>query len=88
MKTRTTKTTNQDGDSPVERNPQSDRQEGAKANIPLVASPINRLHLEQKKLSGAARKRLLREKKKAAGQANTDTGSKKDLNRQLSPVRG
>ena len=46
------------------------------ANIPRVASNTNRLHLEQKKLSGAARRRLLREKK-AAGQANTDTGSKK-----------
>ena len=68
----------QDGDSLVERHPQRDGQEGVEANIPGVASTIKRLHLEQKKLSGAARTRLLREKKKkAAGQANTDTGSKK-----------
>jgi hypothetical protein len=60
------------------RNPQRDGQEGVKANIPRVASTIKRLHLKQKKLSGAARTQLLREKKKkAAGQANTDTGSKK-----------
>ena len=51
-------------------------QEGVEAYIPRVTSTIKRLHLEQKKLSGAARTRLLREKKKAAGQANTDTGSK------------
>ena len=61
-----------DGDSPVERN----SQEGVEANIPRVASTIKRLHLEQEKLSGADRTRLLREKKKAAGQVNTDTGSK------------
>ena len=40
-----------DGDSPVERNPQRDGQEGVKANIPQVAYIIKRLHLEQKKLS-------------------------------------
>ena len=34
------------------------------------------LSLEQEKLSGAARTRLLQEKKKVAGQANTDTGIK------------
>jgi len=61
-----------DGDSPIERNPQRDGQEGVQANIPRVASTIKSLHLEQKKLSEAARTRLLREKKKAA-----DTGSKK-----------
>ena len=37
-----------DGDSPVVRNPQRDGQEGAEA------STIKRLHLESKKLSGAA----------------------------------
>ena len=57
------------------RNPQRDGQEGVKANIPRVASTIKRLHLEQEKLSGAARTRVLREKKKAAGQAFTDTDS-------------
>ena len=62
-------------DSPVKKSPQRDEQKGA--NIPLVASTIKRLlHLEQKKPSGPSRTRLLREKKKATGQANTDTGSK------------
>ena len=56
-----------EGDSPVERNLQRDGQEGVEVNIPRVASTIKRLHLEQKKLSGVARRRLLREKKKAAG---------------------
>jgi len=70
-------TINQDGDSPVERNLQSDGQETNEANMPRVASTINMLHLEQNKLSEAARRRLLREKKRAAGQANTDTGSNK-----------
>ena len=65
-----------DTDSPVERNPQKDGQEGVEANIPRVASTINRLQQEQKKLSGAVKRKLLWEKKKAAGQANTDTGSK------------
>ena len=70
METRTTDTINLDEDSPVERTPQRDGQKGIEANIPRVASTTNRLHLEQTKLSGAAR-RLLREKKNAAVQANT-----------------
>ena len=40
-----TNTLKRDGDSPVERNSQSDGQEGVEANIPRVASTINRLHL-------------------------------------------
>ena len=60
-----------DGDPPVERNLSRDGQEGVEANIPRGASTIKTLHQEQKKLSGAARTRLLREKKKAA-----DTESK------------
>ena len=54
-----------DRDSQVERNQQTHGQEGAEANIPPVASTIKGLHLEQEKLSGAARTRQLREKKKA-----------------------
>ena len=68
-----------DEDSPVERNPQRDEQKGVYANMPRVASIIERLHLEQDKLSGAPRTRLLRERKKTAGQANTDTGRKQRL---------
>ena len=64
-----------DADSPVERNPQRDGQEQVESNIPRVVSTIKRLHLEQEKLSGAARTTLLREKK-VAGQVNTDKGSK------------
>ena len=86
METRTTKTKNQEWDSPVERNLQSDGQEGVKANIPHVAPTINRLHLEQKKLSGARRKLLREEKKRVAGQANADTGGKKRP--EQTPVRG
>ena len=56
-----------DRDSLVERNPQRDGQEGVAANILRVTSTTKRLHLEQMKLSGAARTRLLREKKKPAG---------------------
>ena len=45
-------------------------QEGVEANVPQVASTIKRLCLEQRKLSGAARTTLFREKKKAGGQGS------------------
>jgi hypothetical protein len=65
-----------DRDSPAERNPQRDGQEGVEASIPRVASTIKRLHQEQKNHSGAARTRILGEKKKVTGQAKTDTRNK------------
>ena len=58
VETRITNTINQDRDFPVEKTPQNDGQEGIEANIPRISSTTNRLHLEQKKLSGTARRRL------------------------------
>ena len=77
-----------DWDSLVERNLQRDGQEGVDANIPRVASTIIRLNLEQKKLPGVERRLRLREKKKAAGQANTDKGSIKRREQRASTSGG
>ena len=57
METKTKqKITTLDGDSPVDRTPHRNGQEGVEAIIPRVAVTINRLHLEQMKLLGAARR--------------------------------
>ena len=89
MESEKTQKRKRDGDSPVERNSQRDGQEEVEDNIPRITSTIKRLHLEPKKLSGAARTRLLREKKKkSTGQANTETGSKQQPEQKASTSEG